>query len=67
MGYSQKSTRPASEVSLPPVLVSEAGVPFRPVHVDAVADWMDLMEAVEALCPQWPAREPTLRAGVFRL
>lgn len=67
MGCSQKSTHPESEVSLSPVLVSEAGVPYRPVYIDAVADWMDLMEAVEALCPHWPAREPTLRAGVFRL
>ena len=24
-----------------------------------LSDWVDLMEAVEALCPVWPAREIT--------
>lgn len=25
---------------------------------DPIAAWLDLMEVVEALCPQWPQRTP---------
>lgn len=50
-----------------PVLVREGGVRFTPVHErDPLEAWVDLMEAVEALCPRWPARTPTWSGG-FRL
>lgn len=61
MPYSQKTTPPASE--LPPVLVREGGVPYRPTPAtDPLADWMDLMEAIEVLCPRWPVHDQ-LRAS----
>lgn len=51
-----------------PVLVGEGGVRFTPAHErDPLEAWVDLMEAVEALCPQWPAREPGHRDARFRL
>ena len=31
-----------------------------------LSDWVELMEAVEALCPVWP-RVGVTRAGVYRL
>lgn len=31
-----------------------------------LSDWLDLMEVVEALCPQWPAR-PAEKYGQFKL
>lgn len=31
-----------------------------------LSDWVDLMEVVEALCPQWPVQEPK-RYGTFKL
>ena len=31
-----------------------------------LADWVDLMEVVEALCPKWPARTPE-KYTVFKL
>lgn len=42
------------------VLVREAGVPYAAsLDTDPVVAWMSLMEVVEALCPRWPAREPS--------
>jgi len=40
-------------------LTAYAGAPDgRPPEAsDPIAAWIDLMEAVEALCPQWPERE----------
>lgn len=32
-----------------PLLVGEAGVPYRAVPADPIAAWLDLMETVEAL------------------
>ena len=33
-----------------------------------LADWIDLMEAIEALCPKWPEREPVTQEGaVYKL
>lgn len=41
------------------VLAASAGVSYRAeVEGDPVAAWLDLMEVVEALCPQWPVRNP---------
>jgi len=28
-----------------------------------LSDWVELMEAVEALCPVWPKRDKTLEQG----
>jgi len=50
-----------------PLLVAEAGVPYRPAEsVDPFVAWMGLMEAVEALCPEWPVREVD-EGGVYKL
>ncbi len=39
-----------------------------PVGKGDLSDWMELMEAVEALCPLWPVREqPMARQFEFRL
>jgi hypothetical protein len=45
------------------VLVREAGAPFQPSlsGIDPLDEWMSLMEVVEMLCPDSPARfEPTV-------
>ena len=31
-----------------------------------LSDWVELMEAVEALCPMWPAVD-VVRAGAYKL
>ena len=38
-----------------------------PPSTDPTADWIDLMEVVEALCLQWPAPEPPRVGWVYRL
>lgn len=49
------------------LLVREAGEPYRPAPSrDPFEAWIALMEAVEALCPRWPAREHRM-AGKFEL
>ena len=51
-----------SGISDPVVLVRDAGLPFDArLEGDPIAAWMELMELVEALCPQWPERP--LRVG----
>lgn len=48
-------------------LAAEAGVPYIPAYPgDPIGDWVGLMEAVEALCPRWPPREPSI-GGRFEL
>jgi hypothetical protein len=32
-----------------------------------LSDWMELMEAVEALCPVWPERIEPVKGGNYRL
>ena len=42
------------------LLVAEGGVPYRlREEADSIDAWIELMEAVEALCPEWPRREPS--------
>ena len=54
--------------AIAPVLVAEGGAAYRPLRSnDSLADWMELMEAVEALCPRWPVRSLRARATGFRL
>jgi hypothetical protein len=58
---------PTSPSDTQPLFVSEGGVEYR---VSDAADpfdaWIQLMEAVEALCPQWPERAHRID-GVFLL
>ena len=47
--------------------VREAGIAYRSSSArDPIDAWISLMEAVEALCPRWPAREHRL-TGEFKL
>jgi hypothetical protein len=49
------------------LLVAEAGVPYQPGPLaDPIAAWLDLMEAVEALCPKWP-QQAAPRGRDYRL
>ena len=32
-----------------------------------LSDWVELMDAVEALCPVWPPKEGIRTAGIYRL
>jgi hypothetical protein len=42
-------------------LAASAGKPYAPERSGSTFDkWMDLMEAVEALCPCWPEREASI-------
>jgi len=34
---------------------------------DDLSDWVDLMEAIEALCPVWPPRDDWSGNGTYRL
>lgn len=68
MNSSPKSTLANADNGAGPVLVSEAGAVWHPLRTDdPVAAWMDLMEAVEALCPSWPARPQRMAPAGFRL
>jgi hypothetical protein len=56
------------ETGVPVLLVADGGVQNAlPASADPIADWIDLMEAVEALCPTWPAPDPPPRGWVYRL
>lgn len=49
-------------------LVREAGIPYQPQPArDPLAEWIDLMEAVQALCPVWPVRQQPLRGYCWLL
>lgn len=49
------------------VLVAEAGVPYDPAcSSDPIDEWIGLMEVVEALCPTWTERKPSI-GGRFEL
>ena len=52
----------------PVILVAEGGLQNTLSRSsDPIADWIDLMETVEALCPKWPAPEPPRVGWVYRL
>jgi hypothetical protein len=58
---------PTSPGNAQPPFVAEGGVPYRmPDASDPVDAWIQLMEVIEALCPQWPQRGPSL-GGTFLL
>lgn len=68
MNSSPKSIASRPEGATGAVLVSEGGAAWKPARSnDPVAAWMDLMEAVEALCPRWPPRLQRMEAAGFRL
>ena len=69
MNLSKDSALESTETAQPPVLAAEGGVAFHASrHADPIAAWMELMEVVDALCPQWPTREPmVVRPGMMRL
>lgn len=51
-----------------PVLVREAGAPYAPERrEDPFLALFELMEVVEALCPEWPVRKPDAKPGIFLL
>lgn len=53
------STKPPADAR-PAPFVREGGAHYEPTRSsDPIRRWMDLMEAVEALCPHWPERPPT--------
>jgi hypothetical protein len=48
-------------------LAASAGEPYAPKGKGSSLDaWVDLMEAVEALCPRWPERSQPI-GTVYRL
>jgi hypothetical protein len=50
------------------LLVAEAGAPYVSVPAgDPIAVWVDLMEVVEALCPNSPPRPPLVAFTDYRL
>ena len=52
----------------PVILVAEGGLQdILPRSSDSIADWIDLMEVVEALCPKWPEPVPPRVGWVYRL
>ena len=66
MSSSPKSRLPDPVAGL--VLVREGGVEYRPApSPDPFVAWVELMEVIEALCPRWPPRAPTIESGRFVL
>jgi hypothetical protein len=52
----------------PVILVAEVDLQNTlPRSSDPIADWIDLIEAVEALSPKWPEREPPRVGWVYLL
>ena len=69
MNCSNKAAIDSVEAGPPPVLVAEGGIaPQASRNADPITAWMQLMDVVEALCPQWLPREPMIvRPGKMRL
>ena len=54
------------------ILASEAGLAFQPPlgqqsGVDPIAEWLNLMEVVQMLCPVWPVRDQPMRGSHWKL
>lgn len=56
MNSSPASTASPAPREGAPLAASAGAADGLPVAPDPIAAWMDLMEAVEALCPRWPDR-----------
>ena len=65
MNTSTKSPLKKTERDLQPLAGGEGMATSLSARSD-LADWVDLMEVVEALCPKWPARTPE-KYTVFKL
>lgn len=59
MNYSPKSPTTKHEGVREPLVGGDV-LDVVQVGKGDLSDWMELMEAVEALCPVWPVREPPL-------
>lgn len=54
------------------LLAREAGLPFQPPlcnapGVDPIAEWLNLMEVVQMLCPVWPVRDEPMQGDHWRI
>lgn len=65
MNYSPNSQTPLRNQLREP-LAGDGGISFKPAAKIDLSDWIALMDAVEALCPAWPARRQATK-GEFRL
>jgi len=65
MNYSPKSPTTKHDGVREPLVGSEVLDVVQAGRGD-LSDWVELMEAVEALCPVWP-RVGVTRAGTYRL
>lgn len=59
------SRKPAALPEAPPYPLAGPAVESRPAALARgdLADWIDLMEVVEALCPRWPERTAPVGKG----
>jgi hypothetical protein len=65
MNYSSKPAKRPDRVTEPLAGSYVASAPL-PGKGD-LSDWVELMEAVEALCPVWPERDGMAGNGSYRL
>lgn len=62
------SSQKAGGVDADPDFVREGGVAYSPRRrEDPFVAFFELMEVVEALCPEWSVRMPDTAARTFRL
>lgn len=65
IGRTNAMTNPPAEKPIVIGFAKHAGVPCVPEPSDdPIADWLVLMEVVEALCPEWPEREVSIGRGL---
>lgn len=76
MNYSDRQAAPIptdqTPVGTPVLIAGEAGVPFAPSldkasGIDPIAEWLDLMEVVQMLCPTWPVRDQPMQGTYWLL
>ena len=68
----KKADSPLDRAEASAVLVREAGMPFQPPlgkasGVDPIAEWLNLMEVVQMLCPVWHVRDNPMQGNHWRL
>lgn len=62
------SQKPGGVEGFEPVLVREGGARYEPgPREDPFEALFELMEVVEALCPEWRVRKPDTRPGIIFL